>query len=94
MQDQVYSGLLQFQYFNGNETETQNIHVKSSDTVADLIPTLRATFLKRSSEQSEGLGEGEEGRSSYVALVQGESELFCDVTCTFNINSYSIELWL
>ncbi len=48
--------------------KTDNVLVKNSESVADLIPILKATFTP---DEPEGRG-GE--NHSYVALVQGESK--------------------
>lgn len=76
LQDQVYSGLLQFQFSNGSTTETKNLHVKSTDTAGSLIPDLVRTFLYQSNEQLDtNLPHNEDYLQSYIALVQGECEL-------------------
>ncbi len=49
----------------------ENVHVKSSDSVANLIPILKSTFIASFTDQSE-MSASE--NHSYVALVQGESK--------------------
>ncbi len=50
---------------------TDNIVVKNSDSIADLIPILKATFVI---DDPEGCKRSSGESHNYVALVQGESK--------------------
>lgn len=72
MQEQVFSGLLKFNYFNGQEDISENVHVRSTTTTGDLIPELLNRFLPSLESRIDAL---EGSHDTYIALVQGESKL-------------------
>lgn len=72
MQEQVYSGLLKFNYFNGREDVSENIHVHNATTAEDLIPELLNRFLPSLESRIDAL---EGSHRTYIALVQGECKL-------------------
>ena len=67
----MYSGLLKFNYFNGREDVSENIHVHSSTTTEQLIPQLLNRFLPSLESRIDAV---EGTHHTYIALVQGESE--------------------
>lgn len=72
IQEQVYSGLLKFNYFNGQEDVSENVHVNSATTAGDLIPELLNRFLPSLESRLDAL---EGSHHTYIALVQGDSKL-------------------
>ena len=93
MQEQVYSGLLKFNYFNGQVDVSENIHVHDTTTTADLIPELLNRFLPGLESHIDTL---EGSRHPYVALVQGESKLIVISvidTCYLAITEYNFLQW-
>jgi hypothetical protein len=68
----VYSGLLKFNYFNGQEDVSENVHVNSATTAGDLIPELLNRFLPSLESRLDAL---EGSHHTYIALVQGDSKL-------------------
>lgn len=70
-QDQVFSGLLRFHYHNGLTTVTEDVAVRSSTSIAELLPELLQKFLPHLQPI---VRNGESHTHSYVALVQGDSE--------------------
>ncbi len=52
----------------------ENVHVKSSDSIANLIPILKSTFIASFTDQSKDYEMSDGENHSYVALVQGESK--------------------
>ena len=67
----MYSGLLKFNYFNGQEDVSENIHVNSTTTAGDLIPELLNRFLPSLESRLDAL---EGSHHTYIALVQGDSK--------------------
>ena len=68
----MFSGLLKFNYFNGQEDVTENVHVHNTTTTEELIPELLNRFLPSLESRIDVL---EGSHHTYIALVQGESEL-------------------
>ena len=83
-QEQVYSGLLKFNYFNGQEDVSENIHVNSATTAGDLIPELLNRFLPSLESRLDAL---EGSHHTYIALVQGDSKL-TNFSCSVLINTH------
>jgi len=63
MQGGVFSGLVKFHHSNEIETVATKIHIKKSDTTADLIPKLKSRFLNIPSKNN-----------CWLSLVQGGSK--------------------
>lgn len=68
----MYSGLLKFHYFNGQEDANENVHVSSTVSAGDLIPELLNRFLPSLESRLDAL---EGSHHTYIALVQGDSKL-------------------
>lgn len=68
----MYSGLLKFNYNNGQEHVSENIHVHSTTTTEELIPELLHRFLPNLESRIDAV---EGSHHTYIALVQGESKL-------------------
>ena len=67
----MYSGLLKFNYFNGQEEMSENVHVNNATTAEDLIPELLNRFLPSLESRLDAL---EGSHHTYIALVQGNSK--------------------
>lgn len=67
----MFSGLLKFNYFNGQEDVSENVHVHSTTTTGDLIPELLNRFLPSLESRIDAL---EGSHDTFIALVQGESK--------------------
>ena len=70
LQEDIFSGLLRFHYFDGLENYTENVHVQSSTTASELLPELITTFLPHEHQ----LDAIDGAQPSHISLVQGQSE--------------------